>query len=97
MRISKEAYPDHCFRFIEEYALQDVPIWGVTIQNEPAVGGDDKWEWQAMYFPPEVLFLRGMVSRYGILYLGSIRVRFETSGTSVANIKVCRKDVNNDS
>ncbi|CAJ0573707.1 unnamed protein product, partial [Mesorhabditis spiculigera] len=48
-----EAWAQYFVRFIEDYNAQGVPIWGVTVQNEPSAGEDGEWKWQAMYFPPE--------------------------------------------
>jgi glucosylceramidase len=41
------------FSFLEEYNRNGVPIWGLTVQNEPGFGNNPNWRWQAMYFSPE--------------------------------------------
>ena len=31
----RQAWADYCARFIQEYEKQGIPIWGMTVQNEP--------------------------------------------------------------
>ncbi|XP_071959380.1 lysosomal acid glucosylceramidase-like [Antedon mediterranea] len=37
-------------RFIEEYAKQDIDIWGLTGQNEPTAGEVERYPWQCLFF-----------------------------------------------
>ena len=31
----RQTWADYCARFIQEYEKQGIPIWGMTVQNEP--------------------------------------------------------------
>ncbi|CAJ0928989.1 unnamed protein product, partial [Mesorhabditis belari] len=48
-----KTYAEYFVRFIEDYTAQGIPIWGVTVQNEPSLGEDEKYGFQAMFFPPK--------------------------------------------
>ena len=37
-------------KYVEAYAMEGIPIWGVTVENEP-LGNDNNWE--SMHFSPE--------------------------------------------
>ncbi|XP_041465064.1 lysosomal acid glucosylceramidase-like isoform X3 [Lytechinus variegatus] len=41
-------------KFIEAYTDFDVHIWGLTTGNEPTAGLFPDWDWQCMYFNPEL-------------------------------------------
>jgi glucosylceramidase len=37
-------------KYIEAYAMEGIPIWGITVENEP-LGNDNNWE--SMHFTPD--------------------------------------------
>ncbi|KAK6750399.1 hypothetical protein RB195_002399 [Necator americanus] len=55
------AYAKYFVRFFEEYTRNGVPFWGLTLQNEPIVGGIPLFPWQSMHFTAEMQrdFMKG--------------------------------------
>jgi len=40
-------------RFIDSYKANGVPIWGITIENEPKAGADPNYPFNSLGFTPE--------------------------------------------
>lgn len=49
-----QAYANYLVRFIDEYSSQGIPIWGLTVQNEPSTGTDADYRFQTMYMSPQM-------------------------------------------
>ncbi|GMT24114.1 hypothetical protein PFISCL1PPCAC_15411 [Pristionchus fissidentatus] len=49
-----KSYAQYLIRFIEEYTSEGIPIWGLTIQNEPSTGTDADYRFQTMYMSPQM-------------------------------------------
>jgi glucosylceramidase len=45
-----QAVANYYSRFVTEYEKQNIPIWGITVQNEPA---GNTGTWQGTTFTPE--------------------------------------------
>lgn len=41
-------------RFLDAYAKRNVTMWGLTIENEPIAGFNDKYLWNSLGFSPEL-------------------------------------------
>ncbi|KAF8375818.1 hypothetical protein PRIPAC_82247 [Pristionchus pacificus] len=48
------SYANYLVRFIDEYSTQGIPIWGLTVQNEPSTGTDADYRFQTMYMSPQM-------------------------------------------
>ncbi|CAJ0601103.1 unnamed protein product [Cylicocyclus nassatus] len=49
-----QAFSKYFVKFFEEYLKNGVKFWGLTIENEPIVGGIPHFPWQSMYFSAEM-------------------------------------------
>ncbi|EYC05978.1 hypothetical protein Y032_0079g1285 [Ancylostoma ceylanicum] len=56
-----QAYAKYFVRFFEEYAKYGIRFWGMTLQNEPIVGGIPYFPWQSMHYTAEMQrdFMKG--------------------------------------
>lgn len=41
-------------RFVQEYEKKGIPIWGLTVQNEPSSGFVPFYPWQTLAFTPQI-------------------------------------------
>ena len=53
-------------KYIDAYALEDINIWGFTVENEP-LGNDSNWE--SMHFSPEEMtsFVKNYLDRKSVV------------------------------
>lgn len=49
-----QSYANYLVRFVDEYSSAGVPIWALTVQNEPSTGTDADYRFQTMSMPPQL-------------------------------------------
>ncbi|MFH4977701.1 hypothetical protein AB6A40_004410 [Gnathostoma spinigerum] len=45
-----KSWANYFVKFLDQYAVNGVKFWGLTVQNEPTTGSDLKWPWQTLFF-----------------------------------------------
>ena len=49
-----KAFAHYLVKFLDAYKAQGVPVWGLTVENEPNGGADPHWGFNSLGFTPEL-------------------------------------------
>ncbi|CAG2114061.1 unnamed protein product, partial [Medioppia subpectinata] len=49
-----KAFAHYIVKFLDNYKAQGVPMWGITVENEPKAGNDPNYKFNCLGFTPEL-------------------------------------------
>ncbi|XP_054165560.1 putative glucosylceramidase 4 isoform X2 [Oppia nitens] len=49
-----QTFANYFIKFLDAYTKRNVSLWGITVENEPNAGYNDKYLWNSLGFSPEL-------------------------------------------